>query len=93
MLRLQTPTPLVVGQAVDVLLPARSLLNAALLLHGLPWAALLLGAFLGAIVGGTDLSCLVGAGIGFGMTLLLSAAWRKRLELDTSSQFRVVPVA
>ena len=90
-LRLQTSDPLAVGQPVRIMLPVRYVLIAAALLHGLPWLSLLLGALVGSLVGGTDMSCLIGAATGFAGTLFLTPGWHRRLEVATDKQFRVVP--
>jgi positive regulator of sigma E activity len=90
-LKLRAANTLTVGQSVQVMLPARYILFAAALLHGLPLAALLLGALTGAFAGGTDLSCLAGAAAGFVAALLLTPTWHRCLEVATSKQFRVAP--
>ena len=89
-LRFRVANPLSLGQLVQVMLPSRVVLFAAALVHGLPWAFLLLGALIGAYVGGSDLSCFVGAASGFAAALLLMPAWQSRLEVAISKRFRVV---
>ncbi len=89
-LRLRVAHPLSVGQLVKVMLPSGVILVAAALVHGLPWAFLLLGALIGAYIGGSDLSCFVGAASGFAAALLLMPAWQSRLEIAISKRFRVV---
>ena len=90
-LRLRTTVPLTVGETVLVSLPVRYIFRGAVLLHGLPWAMLVLGGLAGALAGNSDLSCLVGAVIGFGGTLVVTPAWHRRLEMTTLDQLRVVP--
>ncbi len=90
-LRLRVTVPLTVGETVLVSLPARSILLGAVLVHGLPWAMLLLGGLAGALAGHSDLSCLIGAVIGFGGTLAVTPRWHRRLEMTTSNELRVVP--
>jgi sigma-E factor negative regulatory protein RseC len=61
-----------VGDEIVVSVSAAALLRSALWTHGVPWVGLLLGAVAGAALGGTDLSCLLGAGVGLigGVTLM-----------------------
>jgi positive regulator of sigma E activity len=54
------PKRLAIGARVRVRLPASYLLRAALLVHGLPWAALLVGALIGTGVAHSDWGSLVG---------------------------------
>jgi len=81
-----------VGTSVLVSLPQRYVLLSALLLHGLPWAALLAGGLLGVVVTGTDMGCLLGAVIGIGMSVLITPGLRHRLERATMRQFMVQPL-
>ena len=90
-LRLQGTIPVTAGQTVLVSLPGRYVLLGAILLHGLPWAMLLLGAIVGAFVGDSDLSCLIGAMVGFAGTLAVTPGWHRRLETTTSGELRIVP--
>ena len=90
-LRLRATAPLTVGQAVLVSLPARYVLLGAVVLHGLPWAMLLLGGLAGGLAGNGDLGCLIGAVIGFGGALVVMSGWHRRLETTTSNELRVVP--
>jgi positive regulator of sigma E activity len=62
------------GEAVSLHLPARALLRASLLLHGLPLAALLGGGAAGQWLLGSDAGCLLGALSG--VVLMLAAAPR-----------------
>jgi positive regulator of sigma E activity len=72
-----------VGAAVTVTLPDRYLLAGALLLYGLPLAALLAGAVAGAAVLGSDLAAAAGAALSLLAALLTSAPLRARLERAT----------
>ena len=90
-LRLRAAVPVTVGQTVHVSLPGRYVLLGAVLLHGLPWGMLLLGAVTGALVGGGDLSCLIGATLGFVGALAVTPGWHRQLETRTSGELRVVP--
>ncbi len=90
-LRLRAAVPVTVGQTVQVSLPGRYVLLGAVLLHGLPWGMLLLGAMTGALIGGDDLSCLIGATLGFVGTLAVTPGWHRQLEMRTSGELRVVP--
>jgi len=89
--RLRATVPLTVGESVFVLLPVRYVLFGAILLHGLPWVMLLLGAFAGALVGNNDLSCFIGAMIGFVGTLVATLGWHRKLEMKTADELRIVP--
>jgi positive regulator of sigma E activity len=72
-----------IGTAVTVTLPDRYLLAGALLLYGLPLAALLAGAVAGAAALGSDLAAAAGAALGLAAALLTSAPLRARLERAT----------
>jgi positive regulator of sigma E activity len=63
-IRVATCPSLAVGDEIVVSVSEAALLKSALWAHGVPWAGLLLGALTGAALGGTDLSCLLGAGLG-----------------------------
>lgn len=81
-----------VGAAVTVTLPDRYLLAGALLLYGLPLAALLAGAVAAATMLGTDLAAAAGAALGVSAALLASAPLRARLERATLRHLAVRPV-
>jgi positive regulator of sigma E activity len=68
------------GDRVLVALPDRYVLRGALLLHGLPLAALLGGAFAGAALGHSDLAALAGAVAGVAAALGATPRLRARLE-------------
>lgn len=80
------------GTPVLVVLPERYLLLGALLLHGLPWAALLLGGAVGALVGGSDLAGLLGAVLGAAFSIIMTPRLRRRLERATMERFRLRPL-
>ncbi len=77
---------------VLVSLPRRFVLLSAVLLHGLPWAALLAGALAGVGVTGTDLGCLVGAITGIAFASMLTPGLRRRLERATMRQVMFEPL-
>jgi positive regulator of sigma E activity len=91
-LRVRVDARLGVGELVSVSLPARSVLRAALILHGLPWAGILAGAAAAASLGGSsDLSCLLGAVIGGLGALAVARGMRERLESLTLARLTVSP--
>lgn len=79
------------GTAVTVALPERSVLIASILLHGLPLAAILLGAAAGAAATATDSGTLLGALAGLAGTLAVFKPLCRRLERYTLAQLAVVP--
>ena len=91
-LRLRAASRLVVGQIVRVSLPARYVLFGAILLHGFPWAMLLVGALAGAYVGDNDLSCLSGALLGLIGASVLVPGWQRKLESATAERLEVIPI-
>lgn len=86
-----TNLPLAVGDRVDVYVPQRYVLLGALLVHGLPLAALLAGGVIGALLTGTDLGCLAGAVIAVVATVLGTPGLRRRIEKSTMRQIMVRP--
>jgi positive regulator of sigma E activity len=72
-----------VGAAVTVTLPDRYLLAGAMLLYGVPLAALLAGAVAGAAALDSDLAAAAGAALGLAAALLASVRLRARLERAT----------
>jgi positive regulator of sigma E activity len=82
-LSFDTPLALAVGEPVVVALPDRYLLLGALLVHGLPLAALLAGALAGVAIGGSDLSAAAGALAGVVAALLVAPRLRAGLERNT----------
>jgi len=91
--RLPSARPLAVGTPVLIVLPQRYILLSALLLHGLPWLALLLGAAAGAMASGTDLGALVGAVLAGGFSIIMTPRLRRRLERATLERFSLLPLA
>jgi positive regulator of sigma E activity len=83
--------PLVPGTEVTVSLSNRRVLLAALLLHGMPLAAILLGAALGASVIGSDSGTLLGALITLTLAVACFRPLGRRLERMTLTQLLVVP--
>ena len=77
------------GDRVLVALPDRYVLRAALLLHGLPLAALLCGALAGAAVGGSDVAAVVGAVLGVAAALAATPRLRARLERTVAMSLEV----
>ena len=73
-LRVRSNGQLQPGQLVTISLKRKDFLRGALLLHGLPWAGLVGGAALGALLRGGDLWVLVGAMIGLAGGLLAMRA-------------------
>ncbi len=80
-----------VGQQVLIELPARYVLYGAALLHGLPWLSLLAGASVGALWGGSDLSCLAGASAGLAFAVVVVSRLQPRLRSATEAHLCVVP--
>jgi positive regulator of sigma E activity len=77
---------------VLVTLPERYVLLSALLLHGLPWAALLGGAALGAYAIPGDKGAIAGAVVAAAAAVLLTPALRRRLERATLERLRLQPL-
>ncbi len=80
-----------VGQRVFVELPARYVLYGAALLHGLPWLSLLAGASVGALWGGSDLSCLAGAATGLALAAVAVGRLQPRLRSVAEAHLCVLP--
>jgi positive regulator of sigma E activity len=80
---LATDLRLAPGERVVVALPERYVLLAALLVHGLPLAALLAGAVAGYAATGTDLGAGAGAAAGVSLAVLGTPRLRKRVEHGT----------
>jgi len=78
-----------VGAAVTVTLPEGYVLSGALLLYGLPLAALLAGAAAGAAIVGSDLAAAAGAAVALICALLAAAPLRRRLERATLRRLAV----
>lgn len=90
-LTLAAGTEYEVGQRVLVELPARYVLYGSALLHGLPWLLLLVGASLGALWGGSDLSCLGGAAAGLALAAAVVGRLQPRLRSATVDRLCVLP--
>jgi positive regulator of sigma E activity len=90
-LELGTAAPFAIGAAVTVTLPERYLLLGALLVYGVPLAALLGGAVAGAALFGSDLAAALGSALGIGAALLGAPALRGRLERATLRELTVRP--
>jgi positive regulator of sigma E activity len=78
-----TDLRLAAGEPVVVALPERYVLLAALLVHGLPLAALLAGALAGYAVTGTDSGAGLGAVAGVALAVLGTPRLRRRVEDGT----------
>ena len=78
-----TPLDLGVGATVSVTLPDRYLLLGALLVYGVPLAALLAGAVLGVSVSDSDLGAAAGAALGLAAALGAAPILRRGLERVT----------
>jgi positive regulator of sigma E activity len=86
------PSPLQVGARVRVSLPASYLLRAALLVHGLPWAALLVGALIGAGVAQSDWGCLVGLLAGLLFSVMAVPRMQHKLALGLATHLDIRPL-
>jgi len=90
--RLAVPAPIIPGAVVNVSLPERAALFAALVLHGLPWATLLAGAILGGVVVRSDWGVLGGALLALGCLALLTPVLRRQVERATLAALRIEAV-
>jgi positive regulator of sigma E activity len=92
--RLRLPVGGAAGVGTDVLvaLPERYVLLSALLLHGLPWGALLAGAALGAYAVPGDLGAIAGAVLAAAGAVLLTPALRRRVERATLERLSLEPL-
>jgi positive regulator of sigma E activity len=81
-----------VGADVLVALPERYVLLGALLLHGLPWAALLAGAALGAYAVPGDVGAVAGAVLAAAVAGVSTPALRRRVERATLERLSLRPV-
>jgi positive regulator of sigma E activity len=91
-LRLPAAAGARVGADVLVTLPERYVLLGALLLHGLPWGALLLGCALGAYTIPGDVGAIAGAIVAAVASVLLTPALRRRVERTTLERLRLQPL-
>jgi positive regulator of sigma E activity len=74
---------------VSVTLPERYLLLGAVLVYGVPLAALLCGAAAAALVFDTDWAAAAGAGLALLGALLVASVWRRPLEQATLRRLAV----
>jgi positive regulator of sigma E activity len=88
-----TPVTLSVGEPVVVAIPDRYLLLGAIVVHGLPLAAMLAGALVGVAIGGSDIGAAAGAVAGIAVALLAAPRLRTRLERDTLRRVELRPGA
>jgi positive regulator of sigma E activity len=86
-MRFATDLPLHVGDPVLVSLPERYLLIGAIVLHGLPMAALLLGALAGFMVTGSDLGSVGGAVGGVALAVIATPRLRRHVERAMMQHF------
>lgn len=91
--RLRTTGDFAPGTEVTVTLSERRVLAASLLLHGLPLAAILVGAAAGAALGRSDAATLAGAVAGIGIALALAKSLGRRLERATLARLVIAPRA
>jgi positive regulator of sigma E activity len=78
------------GTSVEVALPVRYVLAGSLLLHGVPLAALLLGAAAGAFLTGSDGGAVAGAVLAAALGLAAASGFRRRLEGGLLGAVRIV---
>lgn len=81
--RFRAAASLAPGASVRVTLPAEHVLSSALLLHGVPLAALLAGACIGTLAVPSDLGTLAGALAGLAFAVPASRRLRRRAEAST----------
>src|SRR5690606_29856239 len=90
-IRLRSSVALEAGTPVRVTLPADRVMSGALLLHGLPLAALLAGGAGGAALTGSDAGTLLGALSGLAAAVLATGELRRRAEDSTLARALVEP--
>jgi positive regulator of sigma E activity len=81
--RMPAPDGLAPGTQVTVALPARRILAASMLVHGVPLAAILSGAAAGSFIAGSDIGALGGAVTAVILVMLGFGAVRRRVEQAT----------
>jgi positive regulator of sigma E activity len=81
------------GEEIFVTMPSSAVLRAALCLHGLPLAGLLVGAAAAAAAGFGDPGCFVGAVTGMSSALLLLRRIQRRWYSDAAKGLRVAPTS
>ena len=74
------------------MLPERYLVLGAVLVYGVPLAALLGGGAFAALLFGSDLAAAAGAALALGVALLAAPALRLRLERVTLRELTVQPL-
>ena len=84
-----TPLALSVGEHVDVAVPDHYLLLGTIFVHGLPLVAQLIGALVGAGLGGSDASAALGSLAGLGVALAAAPRFRRELERQTLRRVRL----
>jgi positive regulator of sigma E activity len=89
--RMPVARPFEAGARVTVGLPARRLLAISLLLHGVPLAAILVGAAAGALAGESDLATLTGVVVAVAVVAICFGSVRRRLERATLAGLVVTP--
>ena len=89
--QLKTSHALSPGTEVLVALPERRVVAASLLLHGVPLAALLLGALLGMAIGQSDAATLAGATGGLALAVAAAKPLGRRLERATLARLLITP--
>lgn len=77
------------GTTVSVTLAEREILRGAVVAHGLPWLALLVGAAFGAGLVGSDLAVLAGAALGLAAAAVFMPGIRRRVERATLAGLRI----
>lgn len=90
-IRLRSDVAVPPGTHVRVTLPADRVMSSALLLHGSPLAALLVGGAGGAALTGTDFGTFVGALLGLAGAVLATKGLRKRAEDATLARATLEP--
>lgn len=90
-IRLRSSIPVEPGTPVRVTLPADQVVASALLLHGSPLAALLVGAAGGAALTGSDSGTLAGALIGLAAAAVWTRGLRRRAEDATLARAMLEP--
>ena len=90
-LPLTTDLSLQPGEVVRLVMPTQRVLQGALLLHGLPWGGLVVGAAAGVAGLGGDLGCLLGAVAGLALGLFLARRIETRWQV--AATLTVIPRA
>lgn len=88
---MRSSVPVTPGTAVRVTLPADQVVSSALLLHGLPLAALLVGGAGGAALTGSDSWTFAGALAGLAAAVVATRGLRRRAEESTLARAVLEP--